>query len=523
MTAVAAEIEGLSSWETALLPLLQKRFSGSYFRRGQLDILKSVLEGRDTLAVMPTGGGKSLCYQLPALYRPGIVVVVSPLISLMKDQVQALRNRGIPAGCLHTGQTYREKKEVFAELGRADRFLLYLSPERIQKSGFASWIRGQNISLFAVDEAHCVSQWGPEFRQDYHRLSLLKELRPEVPLLALTATATPQVLSDIVKQLRLNRPDRHVYGFYRPNLYYQVEACENELAKQSLLRQALRHHPEGRVLVYCGTRKQCETLAGDLSADHASVDFYHAGMETERRHRVHADYDQGVTRILLATNAFGMGIDHPDVRLVVHYQMPANIESYYQEMGRAGRDEKDATCLLLYSKKDKGLHAYFINRSEADEAHLRRRWRALDTITQFAEGGECRHAGILTYFRDSQRIVSCGHCDTCAPDSPRRIPRILETAAPGKSSSRSKKSKGLLEGPLAPEAQQRCDALREWRKSFAKSQDIPAFLVFSNKTLQDLAAKNPQSPAELEKIYGIGPQKLEWFGKPLLDLLKDLP
>jgi ATP-dependent DNA helicase, RecQ family len=506
--------------EAELLPILQTYFGFSHFRRGQLDILRSILQSQDTLAVMPTGGGKSLCYQLPALVSAGVVVVVSPLISLMKDQVLRLRERGIPSGSLHTGQNPEEKREVFAALRTSDRFLLYLSPERVQKSGFAAWLKNQKLSLFAIDEAHCISQWGPDFRQDYHRLSLLRELRPDVPLLALTATATPQVLRDVAEQLGMRNPARHVYGFYRPNLFYQVEICENDAAKRGFIRSALEQFPQGRVLIYCGTRKQCEELSAGLAPDFAGVDFYHAGLDPERRNRVQNDYEEGRTRILTATNAFGMGIDHPDVRLVVHYQMPANIESYYQEIGRAGRDGNDSTCLMLYAKKDKGLHAYFITQSQAEERSLQNRWRALETIVQFAEGGECRHSGILTYFRDTQRIPSCGHCDVCAPESQRRVRVKFAVPTLAELTAKSKRRKAVSEGPLPPQAKQRYESLREWRKAFAQRHDVPAFLVFSNKTLQDLAVKHPKQLGELESIYGIGPQKIEWFGAELLECLQ---
>ena len=306
--------------EASLSALLKEKFGYDSFRRGQLDILMSVLSGRDTLAVMPTGGGKSLCYQIPALYREGIVIVISPLISLMKDQVESLRRLGVSVGSLHSGQEMDDKREIFAELARAKHFVLYVSPERVQKPGFAEWVKRQKISLFAIDEAHCVSSWGPEFRQDYHRLNLLRQIRPEVPILALTATATPMVLRDIATQLKLQDPARHVYGFYRPNLYSQVEICENEDAKIRILREALRRTPEGRIIIYTGTRKQADQLASELSDEFPSIAAYHAGMIAEKRTQVQQAYEEGKTRILAATNAFGMGIDHPDVRLVVHFR-----------------------------------------------------------------------------------------------------------------------------------------------------------------------------------------------------------
>ncbi|MDB5038775.1 MAG: hypothetical protein JWQ35_2303 [Bacteriovoracaceae bacterium] len=503
--------------------LLNNHFSFSSFRKGQLDIIKSVLSGKDTLAVMPTGQGKSLCYQLPALSLGGIVIVISPLIALMEDQVRSLEARGIPAACLHSGQSLSLKKNIFDRLKSSDNFLLYLSPERVQKEGFAAWIKTQKISLFAIDEAHCISQWGSDFREDYHRLSLFRELRPEVPILALTATATPQVLNDITRQLQLKNPDRHIYGFYRPNLYYQVELCENDFQKSDYLRQALRENPEGRVLIYCGTRKQSEDLSEFLREEFPSIGFYHAGMSAELRTQVQKSYEASEIRILCATNAFGMGVDHPDVRLVVHYQMPANIESFYQEAGRAGRDAKHSTCLLLYSKKDKGLQSFFIRESKSPELIKKSRWRALDAITQFAEGGECRHSGILTYFRDAQRIRECGHCDICAPTSDRKISRPLQTFEPPMVKIKKLKKRPVEEDlPLTKEEELRYEVLKIWRKKYADDNDIPAFLVFSNKSLRDLARRNPLNLTELKACYGFGEQKTETFGDLIVSELKSL-
>ena len=397
----------------------------------------------------------------------------------------------------------------------AEHYILYVSPERVQKPGFAEWAKKQAIAAFAIDEAHCISQWGPDFRPDYSRLSLLRSLRPDIPILALTASATPEVLRDIVKQLELKKPDKHIHGFYRPNLYYQVEVCPDTPMKIAWLRRALLQVPKGRILIYCGTRKQCEGLTTELGVEFPDMGFYHAGMSPDERTRIQKDYETGKLRILAATNAFGMGVDHPDVRLVVHFQMPSHVESLYQEMGRAGRDGKDSTCLLLYSKKDKGLHSYFIQQSDASSAIVNRRWRALDIITQFAEGGECRHSGILTYFRDAFRLKACGHCDICAPDSPRRIqlPEVTKPAKKGK--------KAFSDAPLSPEEDLRMEVLREWRKAYADENDIPAFLVFSNKTLRELAVRAPTTLDELEKVYGFGPHKVEHLGHLVLAKLSE--
>lgn len=503
--------------------VLKLRFGFETFREGQLDVLLSVMNRKDALAVMPTGRGKSLCYQIPGVWNDGIVVVVSPLIALMKDQVANLQKKGIAAGCLYGTQPDQEKREVFADMERQKSYLLFISPERVQKAGFATWVKKKNIKLFAIDEAHCVSQWGPDFRKDYHRLNLLREARPDVPILALTATATPPVLKDIMACLQLKTPDKHIHGFYRPNLYYQVEWCDGERAKFALLRQAIKQNPEGRIIVYCGTRLQTEMLAGEFGKEFSNVGYYHAGLPAGRRTEVQNEYDSGGIRILMATNAFGMGIDHPDVRLVTHFQIPANIESFYQEAGRAGRDDKESTCLLLYTRKDRALQAFFIRESKAEPISIKQRWRALDTITQFAEGGECRHGGILTYFRDSFRLRECGHCDTCAPNSTRRIqkPEVVEDPVEISLKKPAKKStkKMLDDAPLTADAKLRMDVLREWRKDYADSKDVPAFLVFSNKTLLDLAVKAPSTLTQLEAVYGFGPHKVEHLGKEILSVI----
>jgi ATP-dependent DNA helicase RecQ len=505
--------------ETHLENLLQNHFGLSEFRLGQREIIASVLSGQDAIAVLPTGGGKSLCYQYPALVKNKLVVVISPLIALMKDQVDGLSRIGIRAGFLHSGQTETEKREVFYQLNQGGAFVLYLSPERTAKEGFQKWIQGRDIALFAIDEAHCVSQWGHDFREEYAELKLLKKLCPQVPILALTASATPFVLKDIAKQLDLRDPVKHVHGFYRPNLYYQVETCVDDFEKMRFLRQALKQFPEGRVLIYCGTRNVTEELAASLGTEFAGVDYYHAGLSSLDRQTKQEGFAYGSSRILIATNAFGMGIDHPDVRLVIHYQMPANIDSLYQEMGRAGRDGRSSTCILLYAKKDKGLQSFFISRSKAAAGVLKSRWRALDNLVSYSEGGECRHAEILTYYQDSQRIERCGHCDVCDPRSERRV----ETPDPEPNLPRvAKKTKTAKRTATADKQELTADQFRVfeilklWRKEKAKELDVPAFIIFGDKTLRELAKVHPTTLEELPKIYGLGEAKIERFGRELL-------
>ena len=498
--------------------VLQRRFGLSDFRTGQREIIDSVLGGRDTLAIMPTGSGKSLCYQLPAVARDALVIVISPLISLMRDQVAALRALGIAAGCIHSGQEGAEKRSVFSALRAGGAFVLYLSPERAQKEGFARWLDGQRPLLFAIDEAHCVSQWGHDFRPDYRQLALLRELRPQVPILALTATATPQVVQDIGAALGMREPGRHIHGFYRPNLYIQVARRLSDADKAAHLAQALRRTPTGRVIVYCGTRKASEEVAAQLNGEFPGVGHYHAGLPPEERTRIQEDFAAARLRILTATTAFGMGIDHPDVRLVVHYQMPGTLEAYYQEMGRAGRDGLPATCLMLHGKRDKSLQTYFIRKSDAPADVIRGRWRALDAMIAFLDSQTCRHEGILDYFRDAQRLDGCGHCDVCDPGSAQAV-----QAPPRERTSRERRTRNRDReiAALEPAEQSLAERLRAWRRNWAKANGLPAFMVFPDSTLIALVRQCPTNKDGLLTVPGIGPHKVQQFGDALLRSLAE--
>jgi ATP-dependent DNA helicase RecQ len=503
--------------------VLKQGFNLDQFRIGQEAIISAILSKKDVLAVLPTGGGKSLCYQFPAIYSQQLVVVISPLIALMKDQVASLTKLGIPTGAFYSGQTDDEKRVIFSNIKKGGPFVLYLSPERAQKDGFKTWIKNQSLAMFAIDEAHCVSQWGHDFRDEYAQLKSLKELRPDVPMLALTASATPLVLNDISKNLKLNQPERLVHGFYRPNLYYQVEFCQADEEKDLILNESIRSTPEGRILIYCGTRKITESVSASLASLFKGVGFYHAGMSTAERTKTQESYARGELRILVATNAFGMGIDQPDVRLVVHYQMPSNIDALYQEMGRAGRDGKHSTCLMLYSKKDKGLQSFFIQNSPAPQEIKSSRWANLDALISYSEGGECRHSEILTYFKDSQKIIQCGHCDSCDPTSNRKIVKPKMTEALKTILKKGKKEKQTQDhSPLNPIQEKRFFSLKRWRKEKAAEMEVPSFVIFGDQTLRQLAIKNPSTLEALRSIYGIGETKLEKFGWDLLAELKSI-
>jgi len=403
---------------------LRRVFKKESFREGQWEIIRGVLRGRDVIGVMPTGSGKSLCYQMVALLRRVIVVVVSPLISLMDDQV--LRLDGIfPAGSIHSGKSREACDKVLRDVrsGGEEGYILFVSPERAVSDAFQRDMTGVDIGLFAFDEAHCISHWGHDFRPEYSRVGSMREWSPTTPMLALTASATPRVIEDIGKTLGTRRALVRVFGFYRPNLYFQVETCQRQDQKYYLLERAISKFPSGRVLVYTSTRKGCHDVALRLRKRVGEkVGVYHAGMDSDERARIQDMYATSQIRILVATNAFGMGIDHPDVRLVVHFALPGSIDALYQEMGRAGRDGHDSTCLTLMSPKDKGLQVFFIGRSPPPaRSHL---WYRLNAICEYVDlsPSGCRHRKIMAYYnQEHDPTMRCGHCDLCAPLSNRKI------------------------------------------------------------------------------------------------------
>jgi ATP-dependent DNA helicase RecQ len=355
---------------------LQQHFGFEDFREGQREVIGSILEGKDAVVVMPTGSGKSLCYQLPALILDGATLVVSPLIALMKDQVDALRARGLPATFINSSISESEQRARIDELRRREYKLVYIAPERFRSSRFNSALQQIPISLFAVDEAHCISTWGHDFRPDYLRLRGVIKSLGQVQTLALTATATPYVRSDIIQQLGLKQPQTFVSGFDRPNLSIEVIHTEREREKLALIQKLARDIP-GSGIIYASTRKAVEQVGGKLKALNLGVSEYHAGMSDGMRVKAQDDFMSGRTQMIVATNAFGMGIDKPDIRFVVHYQMPGSIEAYYQEIGRAGRDGLPSTCVLLFNYADKNTHDFFIEGSYPDIGVIKQVYDAL--------------------------------------------------------------------------------------------------------------------------------------------------
>ncbi len=389
------------------LALLRRFYGYDSFRPRQLDIISAVTSGRDCLVLMPTGGGKSLCYQIPALLQPGVAVVVSPLIALMKDQVQALIANGIPAASVNSMQSDEENLRVIESVRRGHIKLLYMSPERLLLD-IERWPENMRISLFAIDEAHCISQWGHDFRPEYTRLGRLKELFPDVPVIALTATADRLTRTDIATQLRLRDPMVSVSSFDRPNISLTVMPNPGKEKKMRLIGEMIRRYADDSGIIYCISRKSAESMAADLRARGFSTAVYHAGLPADVRDKAQEDFIHGRIQVVCATVAFGMGIDKSNIRYVIHNNLPRNIEGYYQEIGRAGRDGMPAEALMFYSFADIATLRSFID--EGDRQHIN--MEKLTRMQEYAETSLCRRRVLLSYFSE-QATCDCGNCDVC--------------------------------------------------------------------------------------------------------------
>jgi ATP-dependent DNA helicase RecQ len=392
-----------------LLAPLKQYFGFSSFRPLQAEIIRDALAGKDVFALLPTGGGKSLCFQLPALVRPGLTVVVSPLIALMKDQVDALTASGVAATFLNSSLAAGESRPRLRGLHNGEYRLLYVAPERLMLSGFIDDLKRWNVNLIAIDEAHCISEWGHDFRPEYRQIAALRESFPGVPVMALTATATERVREDIVKQLKLHAPQIYVASFNRPNLTYRVQA------KSGAYEQVLgfiRARPRESGIVYCQSRKTSESVAQKLSEDGIPARAYHAGLSSDERSRNQELFLRDEVRVVCATIAFGMGINKPNVRFVIHHDLPKNVEGYYQETGRAGRDGLPSECLLLFSAGDVVKQTGFIDEKTDPREQLIAR-EQLRQMVHYAEISECRRASLLDYFGEEFPETNCAGCDNC--------------------------------------------------------------------------------------------------------------
>ncbi len=390
------------------LELLEKHFGYKSFRPGQLEVIEHVLAGNDAVVLMPTGGGKSLCYQVPALAMDGLTVVVSPLIALMKDQVQALQANGIPCAFLNSSQDFAEEQAIESRLRQGVIKLLYVSPERLLSQNFLDRVAEWGPCLFAIDEAHCISSWGHAFRPEYKRLDILKRIFPNVPLIALTATADKAVRGDIAQHLGMRNERLFTSSFDRPNLSLAVLPGQN---RWTMLQRIMARHAGECGIIYCNSRKGTEKLAAQLQGIGVRADFYHARMGAAERDSVQDSFIQGHTHVICATIAFGMGIDKGDVRFVIHWNMPGTLEGYYQEIGRAGRDGAPAETILFYSYADVQTHMHFMEEVE-DQQYKAIIGAKLDRMKEYAEAQVCRRTVLLSYF--SEEVVKpCGNCDVC--------------------------------------------------------------------------------------------------------------
>jgi ATP-dependent DNA helicase RecQ len=501
--------------EADLLTPLRRYWGYSTFRPLQERIVRSLLASRDTCVVMPTGGGKSLCYQLPAVISERTTVVISPLIALMQDQAAQLAQMGIPAAVLNSTLSSEEQSRVIRQAREGEYRLLYLSPERLARADTLGWLQRVPISFFAIDEAHCISEWGHEFRPEYRQLKKLRGTFPDHPIAAFTASATRHVRHDILTQLELRNPDKYIASFHRPNLRYLVRECSS-VEQTALLVTALRNYGEGNVIVYSPTINKVEETVDFLEDHGIAAVAYHAKMQNDDRRRNQERWMSDEVRVLVGTIAFGLGINKATVRAVIHMALPKSIEQYYQEAGRAGRDGNPADCIMLWQKKDAGLLGYFANQI-LDAGERERAWQRYHVIRAFVESHDCRHRQICTHFGETPKWSSCAACDVCG-STPDWLKETLSPAAARRAigAAGSKRSGAEQVGEADQELR---EYLREWRRTTAKEQGVPAFVVLHDTSLDEICRLKPKSITELMRVTGIGERKAELFGKQLLDTL----
>jgi len=591
-----------------VLEQLKAYFGFDRFLPLQEEIITKVLAKRDTLVLMPTGGGKSLCYQLPALRFKGLTLVVSPLIALMKDQVDGLLANGVPAGLLNSTLTAQEANQVQDQARQGKIKILYVAPERLALSGFQRFLQSLDVSLIAIDEAHCISEWGHDFRPDYRNLKSLRKDFPGVPVIALTATATEPVREDIVNQLALDKPEIFISSFNRPNLTYTIQPKTEPLGS---LLHLLEKHQGGSAIIYRFSRKATEETALELSERGFSALPYHAGLERDLRRETQEKFIRDQVQIVVATIAFGMGIDKPDVRLVVHYDLPKTVEGYYQETGRAGRDGLPSDCVLFYSYGDRSKQEYFISQIEDDDEREKAHTK-LEQVLALCDLQTCRRAYLMEYLGESWPETDCGGCDICLLpreefDATEIAQKILSAAVrTGErfgvnylvdvlrgSANKAVRTRGHHELPVfgisrdvdADELKEMVrslvtngllaqnggdyptlsvsqkgrkflndrekltltrlkqttpvqktalagdretayntklfDELAALRLEIATDREVPAYQIFGNKSLQQMAFHMPQNEVEFSKISGVGDAKLRDFSERFLEVINE--
>lgn len=483
--------------------LLKRYFGYDEFRPLQEDIINNTIQKNDSLVLMPTGGGKSICYQIPALNFDGLTLIISPLISLMKDQVDGLKANGINAEHINSTLNNLELKNIQEKIKRKEVKLLYIAPERLALEEFKIFLSQLKISLIAIDEAHCISEWGHDFRPDYRNLKTLRELFSETPVIALTATATEKVRQDIINQLALRNPKIFISSFNRKNLNLMVVEKKNTMDK---IVELLKEYKDESAIIYCFSRKDSENIAWILKNKGFGALAYHAGLDAETRRNNQDLFIKNKIDVIVATIAFGMGINKPNVRLIIHHTFPKTLEGYYQEIGRAGRDGLSSDCILFYSRGDKRKHEFFISKINDETAKINAETK-LRQVMSYCEDKSCKRKHILKYFGENFKDLNCSACDSCLnllkPESEEEK-QLISTAYEEK-----KYNKELFE------------KLRILRKNIANQRNVAPFIIFGDVALREMCIYLPTTDEEFINIKGVGYKKLEDFGESFMNVIKE--
>lgn len=490
---------------------LKQYFGYDILRTGQEELINGILSGHDVLGIMPTGAGKSLCYQLPALMLKGITLVISPLISLMSDQVKALNQAGVHAAYINSSLTENQIRMALSYASQGRYKIIYVAPERLNTPRFLDFACNADISMLTVDEAHCISQWGQDFRPSYLEIAGFLTRLPRQPIVsAFTATATERVKNDIVVSLGLNNPVTMVTGFDRPNLFFRVVTRKGGSQKDNSIINYVKKHEDESGIIYCATKKNVDKLYTLLNEQGISAGRYHAGLSNDERKKNQEDFTYDRIRVMVATNAFGMGIDKSNVRYVLHYNMPQSLEYYYQEAGRAGRDGEEAECVLFFSKQDIMINKFILQNkaSSGDGASDMQKTandqRKLQQMINYCETDKCLREFILSYFGDTTPCI-CNKCSNCVVVEDEEEETYVET---GKKRKKAAQLAGLNELGVAL-----FEKLRSVRTELAAEKSVPPYIICSDKTLKDMCAKLPRDKEQLADVYGMGEQKIQNYGE----------